>query len=78
MKLGNHRRKKCVYAISFYSHCFTFQGKKAVTIYPENIKKNENIQAIQEEWTCTKPDASCSATYCFLVMGHAQVVGRIM
>jgi hypothetical protein len=31
-----------------------------------NVQKTANIQALRDEWMCTKLEAACSGTYCYI------------
>ena len=43
----------------------TSQRKHLPYILP-NVQKTANIQALREEWACTKSESACSGTYCFV------------
>lgn len=42
------------------------QSRKDPATLPGNVNKNLNIQALREEWKCSKSDATCPGTYCFV------------
>ena len=45
------------------------KGKKKScdpAILPGNVKKNENMKALQEQWVCLKKQASCLGMHCFI------------
>ena len=42
------------------------QSKKEAPVYHANVQKTANIQALREEWACTKSEAACSGTYCYV------------